>query len=444
MFILGLTGSIGMGKSTTARLFAEAGVPVHDADAAVHRLYEGEAAAAIEAAFPGDHGDGKVDRAELGQQAGRQSGGASSGWRRSCIRWCAAREQTFLGDAEARGAKVVIVLDIPLLFETGGEKRSMRWWWCRRRRTCSARACWTRRHDGREVRRAAGPADAGRRKARARAISWWIARAASIPPAHRCMAFLRAVATMPGRRNWIADSPHARDRVRHRNHRPRSLAGRPAGRDRLHRAGQPLPDRQQRSTAISIPERDMPAEAFTVHGLSIEFLKDKPLFADVVRRVPRLPRRRAAGRAQRDVRSRLHQCRARALQARGAARDRLVDTLMLARRKHPAGPNRLDDLCARYRDRQFAPHQARRAARRRAAGRGLSRADRRAPGAARPGRRDRSARRSSVGASIVARCARQPLPPRLTEAERAAHRAFVATLGEKAIWQDYLRRDVTQ
>ena len=65
MFILGLTGSIGMGKTTTARLFAEAGVPVHDADAAVHRLYEGEAVPAVEAAFPGTTHDGKVDRAKL-------------------------------------------------------------------------------------------------------------------------------------------------------------------------------------------------------------------------------------------------------------------------------------------------------------------------------------------------------------------------------------------
>ena len=65
MFILGLTGSVGMGKSVTAKFFAEEGVPVHDADAAVHRLYEGEAVAPIEAAFPGTTADGKVDRVKL-------------------------------------------------------------------------------------------------------------------------------------------------------------------------------------------------------------------------------------------------------------------------------------------------------------------------------------------------------------------------------------------
>ena len=68
MFILGLTGSIGMGKTTTARLFAEAGVPVHDADAAVHALYEGDAVAPIEAAFPGTTAAGKVDREKLGHR----------------------------------------------------------------------------------------------------------------------------------------------------------------------------------------------------------------------------------------------------------------------------------------------------------------------------------------------------------------------------------------
>src|SRR5229473_427385 len=65
MLLLGLTGSIGMGKSTTAKLFAEAGVPVYDADATVHMLYEGEAVPAIEAAFPGTTADGKVDRNKL-------------------------------------------------------------------------------------------------------------------------------------------------------------------------------------------------------------------------------------------------------------------------------------------------------------------------------------------------------------------------------------------
>ena len=65
MVVLGLTGSIGMGKSTTARFFAEAGVPVHDADAAVHRLYEGAAVPAIEAVFPGTTENGKVDRDKL-------------------------------------------------------------------------------------------------------------------------------------------------------------------------------------------------------------------------------------------------------------------------------------------------------------------------------------------------------------------------------------------
>lgn len=121
MFILGLTGSIGMGKSTTARLFAEEGVPVHDADAAVHRLYEGEAVALIEREFPGTTSDGKVDRAKLGA---RVVGDPQALKRLEAIVHPLVRksEAGFLDDARRRGAAVV-VLDIPLLFETGGDAR---------------------------------------------------------------------------------------------------------------------------------------------------------------------------------------------------------------------------------------------------------------------------------------------------------------------------------
>jgi len=121
MFIIGLTGSIAMGKTTTARLFAEEGVPVHDADAAVHELYEGEAATAIEAAFPGVTRDGKVDRAALGQ---RVLGDPPALQRLEAIVHPLVREaeQRFLKAAEAAGAKVV-VLDIPLLLETASANR---------------------------------------------------------------------------------------------------------------------------------------------------------------------------------------------------------------------------------------------------------------------------------------------------------------------------------
>jgi dephospho-CoA kinase len=121
MFILGLTGSLGMGKSTTAGFFAEAGIPVHDADAVVHRLYEGEAAAAIEAAFPGTTSAGKVDRARL---AARIVDDPQALRRLEAIVHPLVREAEarFLADARAQGAKVV-VLDIPLLMETAGDQR---------------------------------------------------------------------------------------------------------------------------------------------------------------------------------------------------------------------------------------------------------------------------------------------------------------------------------
>ena len=121
MFVLGLTGSIGMGKSTTAQLFTELGVPVYDADATVHRLYEGEAVSAIEQAFPGTTGAGGVDREKLSAHV---IGNAPAMQRLEAIvhPMLRAHENEFLSDAERNGAPVA-VLDIPLLFETGADSR---------------------------------------------------------------------------------------------------------------------------------------------------------------------------------------------------------------------------------------------------------------------------------------------------------------------------------
>jgi dephospho-CoA kinase len=117
-FVLCLTGSLGMGKSTAAKFFAEAGVPVHDSDAVVHALYEGEAVAAIAAAFPGTTAGGKVDRGKL---AARVIDDKAALKRLEAIvhPLVAVARDKFLAEAQARGAPVV-VLDIPLLFEIGG------------------------------------------------------------------------------------------------------------------------------------------------------------------------------------------------------------------------------------------------------------------------------------------------------------------------------------
>ncbi len=120
-FVLGLTGSLGMGKSVTAKMFAEAGVPVHDSDATVHQLYEGEAAAAIEQAFPGTTVAGKVDRAKLAAIVLNDKAALA---RLELIVHPLVGQSTdkFLAKAQARG-EAVVVLDVPLLFETQAERR---------------------------------------------------------------------------------------------------------------------------------------------------------------------------------------------------------------------------------------------------------------------------------------------------------------------------------
>jgi dephospho-CoA kinase len=121
VLVIGLTGSIGMGKSTTAAMFRARGCPVHDADAAVHRLYRGEAVPQVEAAFPGVTSAGAIDRRRSGSQGGRRSRGACrlEGIIHPLVR---AEEEAFLSQARALGSRLV-VLDVPLLFEAGSVAR---------------------------------------------------------------------------------------------------------------------------------------------------------------------------------------------------------------------------------------------------------------------------------------------------------------------------------
>jgi DNA polymerase III subunit epsilon len=184
------------------------------------------------------------------------------------------------------------------------------------------------------------------------------------------------------------------------------------------------------------PERDMPAEAFAVHGLSVEFLKDKPRFAEVadelaafIEDVPLV-----AHNALFDLsflNAELERCTKQIV-----ARDRLVDTLMLARRRHPNGPNRLDDLCARYgidnsrRTKHGALLDAELLAEVYIELIGGRQASLILVDTGRtqitPGRKRAAAPRRSI-----------PIDARLTEAEREAHGQFVGRLGDKAVWLDY-------
>jgi len=120
MLIVGLTGSIGMGKSTAARRFEDYGVPVFDADAEVHRLYQGKVAEAIGQAFPGSLSGGQVDRARLAEQVLSQQGALS---RLEAIihPLVHAAERAFLAEHAGRNAAMA-VLEIPLLFETGADQ----------------------------------------------------------------------------------------------------------------------------------------------------------------------------------------------------------------------------------------------------------------------------------------------------------------------------------
>lgn len=184
------------------------------------------------------------------------------------------------------------------------------------------------------------------------------------------------------------------------------------------------------------PERDVPAEAFAVHGLSADFLKDKPLFASAVDELLEFvgDAPMVAHNAFFDlgfINAELERAQKKLI-----GRERLVDTLMLARRKHPNGPNRLDDLCVRYRidNSRRTKHGALLDAEllaelyidligARQALLGLAAAA-------------QTLAVDSDGATVL-RVRPAPLVSRITDADLDAHRAFVATLGDKAVWQDY-------
>jgi DNA polymerase-3 subunit epsilon len=184
------------------------------------------------------------------------------------------------------------------------------------------------------------------------------------------------------------------------------------------------------------PERDMPEAAYKVHGLSIDFLRDKPLFAQKVEELVEFlgDAPLVAHNAMFDL-TFLNAELERAKKVT-VARERLVDTLMLARRKHPGGSNRLDDLCVRYKidNSKRVKHGALLDAEllaevyieligARQANLGLAAIV------------VSSAETRTVSAAIKVRAV--PLLPRVTDEERAAHRAFVATLGQEAIWLKY-------
>jgi DNA polymerase-3 subunit epsilon len=183
------------------------------------------------------------------------------------------------------------------------------------------------------------------------------------------------------------------------------------------------------------PERDMPEAALRIHGLTSEFLKDKPLFADKADELIAFlgDAQLIAHNAMFDL-GFLNAELERAGRA-GVSRERMIDTLMIARRKHPGGSNRLDDLCVRYsidnsrRTKHGALLDAELLAEiyieligARQASLVLS----------------QTAAPAAAGAIVVVRERTVPLAQRLTEEERAAHHRFVATLGEAAIWRDYL------
>jgi DNA polymerase III subunit epsilon len=185
------------------------------------------------------------------------------------------------------------------------------------------------------------------------------------------------------------------------------------------------------------PERDMPEQAFAVHGLSVEFLKDKPLFAHRADELVAFLGEAALVAHNAIFDLGFLNAEFERVGQPAVSRDRIVDTLLLARRKHPGASNRLDDLCVRYaidnsrRTKHGALLDAELLAEVYIELIGARQAQLILSQAAAPASGDQRI--------VILRERPAPLAPRVTEEEQAAHRSFVATLGEAAIWRDYLK-----
>ena len=291
--------------------------------------------------------------------------------RPSSTRWCARAEARFLS-AAARTAPTIAVLDIPLLLETEGDER------VDAVVVVSAPSDVQRQRvlerpgdDARQARRLPGPADARRREAPARGFVVDTSRGFDAARAQvreildaGCYNAAAAGNSFRGRR---ARAQGREEGTKEGAMREIVLDTETTGLDpyqghRLIEVGciellNRIPSGNTFHRYVN-PERDVPAEAFAIHGLSAEFLGQAAVRRGG-RRADRVHRRRPAGGPQRVLRPELHQCRARARAGQAAiARDRIIDTLLLARRKHPGSPNRLDDLCVPLRHRQLAARQA--------------------------------------------------------------------------------------
>src|ERR1700753_3397984 len=435
MIVLGLTGSIGMGKSTTAKLFAEAGAPVYDGDATVHQIYEGEAAPVIEAAFPGTTVDGKVDRTKLSARVVHDPA-AMKQLEALVHPMLRAHHQAFLDDAERSGAPVAVV-DVPLLFETGGEKRvdavvvvttSPE---TQRRRILSRDNMSEEKLDAILARQLP---DAEKRKR----ADFIVDTSDGLDPVRaRIRDILAEAARMPRAAALIRRALHSSFRLSPMREivlDTETTGLDPLRGDRLVEVGcveifNRMPTGQTFHVYIN-PERDRPAEAFAVPGLSSEFLSDKPLFAHVVEEflafIADAPL--VIHNASFDIS--FINAELERIKRPIISRERLVDTLLLARRKHPGVPTGLDDLCSRYAidNSRRTKHGA------------LLDAELLAEVyidliGARQSQLILAAESQDIRVAGVGEMPRRqrevPLAPRLTEADRAAHRDFVLTLGGK-------------